>query len=98
MFDFLEDLGETILDVGKLAAVDKYIDEPKAKKEPLAVARPPLAVATPSAYQQYQKPVAVNNNGAPVQTVTTTPLLNNNMLMIAGGVVALLLVLVVIRR
>lgn len=90
-FSWLEDLGEAVLDVGKMAAVDKYVDKPQEKKQP-------LTVATPSAYEYQQKSIAVNNNGAPVQTVTTTFMSKDSMLLVGGAVAVLIVVLLAIKR
>ena len=91
MFSFLEDLGETVIDVGTLAALDKYGGDDKPEET-----KPAPTVATPAAYEKTQKPVAVNDDGAPVKTVS--PQTNNTMLLLGGGAVLLLTVVLLVTR
>ena len=98
MFDWLEDLGEVVLDVGADVAKSTYgSSEQVEEKEPPAPAKPPLSVATPSAYSYVQKPIAVNDNGAPVKSVQSQ-MSQNNMLMIGGGAVILVLLVLAISK
>ena len=94
MFDWLEDLGETVVDVGSQIAIDKHT-------KPKPTAKPDnLTVATPSAYEPVQKPVAVNNNGAPVQTVQSAGFggVSNSNLLMAGSALVLVVALVLIAK
>lgn len=90
-FSFLEDLGESIIDVGSTVALSKYKDKPAEDK-------PAPTVAAPAAYEKTQKPIAVNDNGAPVQTAAPQKINNNTMLLIGGGVFLLLTVVLLATR
>lgn len=94
MFDWLEDLGEVVLDVGSDVVKAKH-DQPETN----ATAKPTLVPATaPSAYAPTQSPIAVNSNGAPVQSVMPKVTQSNMLLLGSAGVLLVVLVLLMTKK